>query len=164
MSARAAWRLESLGFGTVYRYTPGKADWLANGLPAEGTGAGRTTVADVARRDVPTCRLTETIAEVRERVAASGCDQCVVVNERNVVLGRVRAEKLADDPQVPVERVMEPGPATYRLDRLAEEAAARLKERKVESVLITTTDGELVGVFYGDYQENPAHRGGTGKR
>lgn len=68
------------------------------------------------------------------------------------------------EEEAPVERVMEPGPTTYRLDRPAEEAAARLKERKVESVLVTTTDGELVGVFYGDYQENPAHRGGTGKR
>ncbi len=125
MSARAAWRLESLGFSSVFRYTPGKADWLANGLPAEGNAAGRTTVADVARRDVPTCRLTETIAEVRERVAASGWHQCVVVNEHNVVLGRVRAKKLVDDPKVPVERVMEPGPTTYRLGRPAEEAAAR---------------------------------------
>ncbi len=39
-----------------------------------------------------------------------------------------------------------------------------MKERKVESVLVTTTDGELVGVFYADYAENPAHRGGTGER
>lgn len=164
MSARAAWRLESLGFSRVYRYTPGKADWLANGLPAEGKAAGRTTVADVARRDVPTCRLTETIAEVRERVATSGWDQCVVVNERKVVLGRVRTEKLAGDPETPVERVMEAGPTTYRLDQLATEAATRLKERRVESVLVTTTDGELVGVFYADYAENPAHRGGSGER
>ena len=29
LSARAAWRLESMGFQEVYRYTPGKADWLA---------------------------------------------------------------------------------------------------------------------------------------
>src|SRR5437773_6189207 len=28
LSARAAWRLESMGFQEVYRYTPGKADWL----------------------------------------------------------------------------------------------------------------------------------------
>jgi hypothetical protein len=35
----AAWRLESLGFAQVYRYTPGKADWLANELPVEGQQA-----------------------------------------------------------------------------------------------------------------------------
>jgi hypothetical protein len=32
MSARAAWRLEGLGFPQVRRYTPGKMDWLAGGL------------------------------------------------------------------------------------------------------------------------------------
>lgn len=37
MSARAAWRLEQLGFERVFRYTPGKADWAAAGLPMEGT-------------------------------------------------------------------------------------------------------------------------------
>jgi hypothetical protein len=27
MSPRAAWRLESIGFGQVYDYAAGKADW-----------------------------------------------------------------------------------------------------------------------------------------
>ena len=36
MSARAAWRLETLGFTQVYRYTAGKMDWFANALPIEG--------------------------------------------------------------------------------------------------------------------------------
>ena len=33
LSARAAWWLESLGFAQVLRYTAGKADWAAYGLP-----------------------------------------------------------------------------------------------------------------------------------
>src|SRR6059036_3067934 len=37
LSARAAWRLETMGFQEVYRYTPGKADWLAAGWETEGT-------------------------------------------------------------------------------------------------------------------------------
>ena len=32
MSSRAAWRLESLGFGDVYDYVDGKLDWMAAGL------------------------------------------------------------------------------------------------------------------------------------
>ena len=39
MSPRAAWRLESLGFGEVYEYGGGKLDWMAAGLPTEGTNA-----------------------------------------------------------------------------------------------------------------------------
>src|SRR5438046_1961615 len=37
MSPRAAWRLEAAGFGPVYDYAAGKADWLAADLPVAGT-------------------------------------------------------------------------------------------------------------------------------
>ena len=37
MSPRAAWRLEETGFGPVYDYAAGKADWLAADLPFDGT-------------------------------------------------------------------------------------------------------------------------------
>src|SRR5713101_6814204 len=92
MSARAASRLETLKFQQVYRYQPGKADWFAAGLPREGTEAGTPRVADVARRDVATCR----------------------VDEQRVVLGLVRAEALGVDPETPVEDVMQPSPVTFR--------------------------------------------------
>jgi predicted transcriptional regulator len=161
MSARAAWRLETLGFTQVYRYTAGKSDWAANGLPMEGEQASTTTVADVARRGVPTCRLEERVGDVRDRVRAAGWEMCVVVNEQRVVLGRVRAEGLEADPGASMESVMLAGPTTYRLDQTAAESARHLAERKVESVLVTTSDGVLVGVFYRDYLDNPAHRGET---
>ncbi len=150
MSARAAWRLESLGFSDVYRFTPGKADWLANGLPSEGKRAPLPRVGDLARRDVPTCHLEERIGDVRQRVRAAGWDRCIVVNERRIVLGRLRGHALDADPATPVDQVMEEGPTTYRLDRPAEETAKYLAERGVASVLITTSDGELVGVFFRD--------------
>lgn len=150
MSARAAWRLESLGFTEAYRYTAGKADWLANGLPIEGTRADLPRVGDLARRDVPTCRLQDRVGEVRERVRAAGWDLCVVVNERNVVLGRLRENELGADPAASVEQVMEEGPTTYRLDRPADETARYLAQRKVAGVLVTTSDGELIGLFRRD--------------
>src|SRR5216683_1666901 len=59
MSKRAAWRLETLGFEQVHHYTPGKEDWMAAGLPIEGSKASIPRVGGVARRDVPTCRLDE---------------------------------------------------------------------------------------------------------
>ncbi|MGH2689826.1 MAG: hypothetical protein ACRDKW_13630, partial [Actinomycetota bacterium] len=72
MSPRAAWRLESLGFGDVYDYAAGKLDWLAAGLPSEGMNASRPRAGDVARDDVPTCRLDERLGDVRERTRARG--------------------------------------------------------------------------------------------
>ena len=50
MSPRAAWRLEAAGFGPVYDYMAGKADWLAADLPFEGTAqlAGMFTSRGVA--------------------------------------------------------------------------------------------------------------------
>ncbi len=81
MSPRAAWRLESLGFGQVYDYTAGKLDWMAAGLPTAGTNAGRPQAGDLARKDPPTCGLNERLGEVRDRVRARGWDVAVVVNE-----------------------------------------------------------------------------------
>jgi len=72
MSARAASRLETLRFRQVYRYQPGKANWFAAGLPREGTEAHTPRVADVARRDVPTCRLDERVGAVHDRVREGG--------------------------------------------------------------------------------------------
>ena len=44
--------------------------WLAAGLPTEGRNANQPRAGDVARRDVPTCRLEESIGQVQERVRA----------------------------------------------------------------------------------------------
>src|SRR5438876_127523 len=57
MSSRAAWRLESLGFGCVFDYVAGKQDWFASRLPREGRRAGIPHAGDVADRTVPTCNV-----------------------------------------------------------------------------------------------------------
>ena len=61
MSARAAWRLESLGFARVYRYAAGKVDWFGAGMPREGRLAAVPCAADVVRKDIVTCRPDERI-------------------------------------------------------------------------------------------------------
>ncbi len=147
MSPRAAWRLESLGFAEVYDYAAGKADWLAWGLPREGSAAQVPTVGDVARRDVPTCGLAERVAEAKARAQAAGFDACVVVNERRVVLGLLRGRELDGDPDAPAEQVMQSGPTTYRPNVPAREAEARMRERQVDILLVTTPDGVLVGLL-----------------
>lgn len=136
-----------LGFERVFRYTAGKVDWMAAGLPIDGTKASVPRVGDMARRDVPTCRLEEPAVVGLSRMQASDWDLCVVVNESNIVLGRVTLKALGTDPKGTAEEVMEPGPVTYRPHEIAEEAARKLAERHVESVLVTTADGELIGLF-----------------
>lgn len=147
MSARAASRLETLGFRQVYRYQPGKADWFAAGLPREGKEAHTPRVADVARRDVPTCRIEERIGAVRDRLREGGWDVCVVVDEQHVVLGLVHAEVLGVDPGTPVEEVMQPSPVTFRPNLGVGQMPDYLKKQQTPHALVTTSDGVLLGLL-----------------
>ena len=112
---------------------------------------------DIARRDVPTCRLTERIGDVQPRVKAAGWTLCMVVNDAGVVLGRLRKEALSADPGAVVETVMEAGPGTIRPDTLLETITRRMHERKVSSTVVTTSDGRLVGILYRDDAEQRLH-------
>jgi hypothetical protein len=98
----------------VYDYRAGKQDWMGAGLPTEGTNRQIPRLVDVVRRDVPTCSLGERLGDVRDRVMAAGWDACVVVSTGRVVLGLLRAEEFQADPGMLVDRVMRPGPSTYR--------------------------------------------------
>src|SRR5438552_3647247 len=114
MSSRAAWRLASLGFADVRRYTAGKMDWFAAGLPREGEQAVLPRVMDVVRCGVPACRLDDRIGEVRDRVRAAGWDTSIVTTDERIVLGRIRKEAFAAAPETGVETLMESGPSTFR--------------------------------------------------
>src|SRR5215471_2845648 len=131
MSPRAAWRLESLGFGDVYDYGAGKLDWMAAGLRTEGTNAQRPRAADVARRDPPTCRLDERLGDVRARASAAGWAAAVVVNEQGIVLGLLRRKELDGDADLPVERAMRPGPSTFRPYVAIQEMATFMEEHRL---------------------------------
>src|SRR5262249_45041455 len=143
----AAWRLESLGFGDVYDYVAGKLDWMAAGLPTEGTNAQRLRAADLAREDAPTCGLKERLGDVRDRVRAQGWDSVVVVDEARVVLGLLRAKELEKAPALLIEPAMRPGPSTFRPFVSNHEMAHFMVEHKLENAPITTSDGRLVGLL-----------------
>lgn len=145
MSPRAAWRLQSLGFTTVYDYVAGKADWLANGLPSEGTAATQQRAASIARQDVPTCRLTATVGTARTQIAETGWQVCVVVNDEQVVLGLLGKDALHADPKMSVEDVMESGPSTWRLDGSLADIAKYMERHSVTTVIISGSDGRLYG-------------------
>ena len=165
MSARAAWRLESLGFSQIFRYVPGKADWFASGLPRAGKAASLPHAGDLARRDVPSCRLTDHAGDVQQRLQAAGWDLCVVMNDAQVVLGLLRGAALKADFQTVVEQVMGAGPKTYRPNVSLETVMNYLRKNERDDVLITTSDGQLIGLLYRkdvereQAQEQPATSG-----
>jgi len=119
---------------------------MGAGLPTDGTNAQHPRLVDVVRRDVPTCSLGERLGDVRDRVAAAGWDACVVVSQGRVVLGLLRARELEADPELLVERVMRPGPSTYRPFVSVAEMRRTMLERNLTSSPVTTSDGKLVGL------------------
>jgi CBS domain-containing protein len=130
---------------------------LAAGLPVEGTNAERPRAGDVARRDVPTCRLDEPVKEIRERVLAAGWNACVVVNEERVVLGLFRAEELERGGDEPAEEVMRPGPSTFRPHVPIEEMAHLMVDHDIPNCPVTTSDGRLVGLLRVEDATQAAH-------
>jgi len=146
LSARAAWRLESMGFQEVYRYTPGKADWLAAGWETEGAQANKTRLRQVLQKEVPTCSLRERLEDVKSRRRPNQ-DLCVVVNDRNIVLGVIAGESWDANPQARVVDVMQPGPRTFRPDLDLKDAKKVLHNSNLEAAIVTTSDGELLGII-----------------
>jgi rhodanese-related sulfurtransferase len=158
LSPRAAWRLETLGFREVYHYVGGKADWMAAGLPIEGSAAGLTLVGRLVRPDVPTCSLDTRVAEIRPQLGGE-FGTCLVVNEEKVVLGRVFRSRLGNDDEATVEAIMDPGPVTFRPDITVDEMAERMRHDELRTAPITTSDGRLVGlVFREDVEQAAADR------
>ena len=145
MSPRAAWRLESLGFTEVYDYEGGKANWGAFGLPLEGTIGPRAS--EHVRPDVPTCSLEEPLQEVRVRLRASEWGTCLVVNQQQVVLGRLGRRALASEDDVTVEEAMSAGPSTVRPNVTVEAMLERMHRQSLSNVVVTRLDGMLLGLL-----------------
>jgi CBS domain-containing protein len=145
MSPRAAWRLEQLGFTAVYDYTAGKVDWLAAGQPTEGPGPAAARVLSVLDSDVPTCRLDAEAGEAARLAQRAGWSVCVVVNDARVVAGRLRVDKIAADDRRRAEEAMEAGPATIRAHEDLASTLARMADRHVAVLLVTTPEGQLLG-------------------
>jgi CBS domain-containing protein len=150
MSARAAARLESLGFTAVVRYTAGKVDWAANGWPIDGEAARQPRTASLLRTDLLTCGPDERLVEVQQRRPRAGePGLAVVVNRDRVVLGVLDSQALE---RAPVDRrvaeVMKRAPSTLRPNVPLDEAEQWMTREEREHVLITTPDGTLLGVLH----------------
>jgi rhodanese-related sulfurtransferase/CBS domain-containing protein len=151
MSPRAACRLATLGFTHVQDYAPGKVDWLAHGLPAEGTHAKLPTAGSLTRQDAATCALDCSVADARRAIADSPYGFALVLSPQDVLLGRVRRsalDGLADADRI--EPILEPGPSTIRPHLLLEELHRKLRGSAVHTLIVTRPDGTLLGVVRGD--------------
>jgi CBS domain-containing protein len=146
MSPRAACRLDTLGFEHVHDYMPGKVDWMARGLPMEGAKADESRALDLARHDVVTCRLDETIADVGAAVEASPYGFAFVTTGEGVLLGRLGRNALEGDPHRRAADVMTPGPSTTRPDLPPGKVLEKLRRANLRTAVLTDPEGRLLGL------------------
>ena len=128
-------------------YLAGKQDWLAYGLPIEGELTEAVTASQLAVREVSVCHLDDKLSELAQRLLPGGLSECVVVNEPGIVLGLLRKsiwEGAANG--VTVEQAMEPAPITFRPYVRRDEIISYMEKKKMESALVTTPDGKLLGL------------------
>ena len=125
---------------------PGKVDWLAHGLPVEGTNADPPTAGRLLREDFVRCGPDDRVTDVREAVAASPYPFALVIGADGMLLGRVRASALRDAGERVIGEIMELAPATVRPHRAAGELAERLAGRDLRWAIVTTPEGSLLGV------------------
>ena len=117
---------------------------MAAGLPTVRVDASQPRALDVADRMPPTCRPDQLL---RELAGSSSTTSLVVVNEQRIVLGRLRAGADATaDGSARVEDLMEPGPGTVRAHEPLAPLLERMARRQIGEVLVTTPEGELLGV------------------
>lgn len=146
MSPRAAWQLEALGFAEVYDFVDGKIEWLSQGLTLKGNGPHFAVAGEVADRDaVLACRLGDRIGDVADKLDGALLDYCVVLNDHDIVLGRIRKKDAHGPLDTAVEHVMESGPTTVRPSESANGLLERMKKRNVPVVIVTTNKGRLMG-------------------
>jgi CBS-domain-containing membrane protein len=159
MSARAAWRLVSLSFAEVFRYTAGKADWSAYGLPTEGKSVTPNRASYLARRDVPTCSLSDRADAIRQKLQNNDAKLCAVLNEQRVLLGELALEKVESQADRTVEEIMTSAPTTIRPNAALEKLCEFFKAHKAETLWVTTNDGELLRLLHREDVERVEPKG-----
>lgn len=112
----------------------------------EGAVQQRTLLGQRARRDVPTSRLDEQVGEIALRARAADWNQAAVINEANVLLGWLDEDQLNSNPEARAEDAMLEGPVTFRPSMALDETARWMDDNGITSVLVTSSDGTLMGV------------------
>jgi Mg/Co/Ni transporter MgtE len=101
------------------------------------------------RDDAVRCAPDDPAAQVLAQIERSIYTFALVTGEADMLLGRVRAGALKDEPDDrPVGELMELGPSTVRPHRAAGELAEQLTDRDLRWAIVTTPEGRLLGVAW----------------
>jgi predicted transcriptional regulator len=119
----------------------GKADWIAMGMPTEGT-LTEATIQHVVSK-VPTCGLHESLGDVKARLF-DDWQLSVVIDPKRIVLGLLDLS-LIRDLQGSIENLMKPAPLTLRPSVLIAEALTYFEQSNLTFALVTKSTGELLG-------------------
>jgi len=109
----------------------------------QGTGPFRLVAGQVLSPAPATCGPDAMAGDVRQILRSAPF--CVVVNERGVVLGRVRPKDLPEEDDVRVGQFMQLGPATVQRREELTGLVERMRDKGVTTILVTTPKGELLG-------------------
>jgi len=145
LSSRGAARLEALGFREVYDYAASKTAWLGCGLSAQGDVRDDDRVGARARRAV-TCGASATIGDVADDLSAPGTEVVVVVDADGVVLGALHPAAASLPASTGVLAAADPGPRSVRPSITRFELARSMDADGQRRVLVTTSDGRLLGI------------------
>jgi len=134
-----------------------KAEDFARSHPGGALGRKLLThVRDVMRSgdQVPKVLTTATFSELMREMSAKGLGAAAVVDAAGQVCGvftdgdlRRLVEKGLDLRQTTAQQVMHPNPQTVSADALAVEAAELMELRRITSVLVLDSDGQLCGAL-----------------
>jgi arabinose-5-phosphate isomerase len=134
-----------------------KAEDFARSHPGGTLGRKLLThVHDVMRTgdQVPQVGLAASFSELMREMSDKGLGATAVVDDANRVCGiftdgdlRRLIEKGVDLRQATASQVMHTNPQTVSADALAVEAAERMEQRRITSVLVVDADGRLCGAL-----------------
>ncbi len=134
-----------------------KAEDFARSHPGGSLGRRLLThVRDVMRSgsDVPRVTPATTFTEVMREISAKGLGATAVVDPAGKPIGiftdgdlRRLIERGADLRTLNAQQVMHSGPRLVSADALAVDAVALMEEHKINSVLVTDSEGVLIGAL-----------------
>jgi len=104
-------------------------------------------VIERMERNIPTCHQNDSAEDIKKRAGQFGFDLCPVVNEEGVLLGVVHQKTWQDDPIAQAATIMDFAPKTIRPSHSVDAAIELLIKTNRDFVLITTSDGKLLGIF-----------------
>lgn len=121
---------------------------MASGLPWDGTDAQTPSLHD-ALEPIAVCAPNDRADSLPGRDHA-------VVNADGIVVGLLRATRLTEERSKTARDLMEPAPPSYRPHASQEEANDWMSRASAPLVLVTDTDGRLLGMVTAQALHPPA--------